>query len=163
MLMATAMSATKTRQRWWRRTLPHPTVPLIIVSVVAVISAAAVGLVVAARSNTTDKVTVSEAIVRMLDQPAGQRGEDIHIGRPPAYRVKELAEALGVPESSLPQGALAIQPQRAQSRAFLESLLVTAIDNGSISEADAEVIMRAFDLGLVDIPTAPVIADGWMH
>lgn len=149
-----------------RRLLPWLLAAVLLVALIAALAWHATGP--HAHGNTH---TVGEAVDGIANgsrdqgsSSGGQSGAANSNGEasavPPNYRIKELAAALGIPESSMPQTAWSLDPRREQTRGYLSSLLRTAVEAGNITSADAETILKAFDLGFVDAPASPVLAGG---
>lgn len=76
----------------------------------------------------------------------------------PGYRLVELAEALGIPEAAMPKQAFEAGDSREQSREELEAVMDTAVSEGRLSEDEAEAVLKAFDEGLIEGQSGPLVA-----
>ncbi|WP_459587429.1 hypothetical protein [Corynebacterium camporealensis] len=76
-----------------------------------------------------------------------------------AERLARLAEALGIPEESMPSGFVYSEQRSLQSREELKQILQYAIDADQIEEDDAETVLEAFDLGLIAPASDAIFAE----
>ncbi len=81
----------------------------------------------------------------------GQAQTPIHPDKSTSSKLIDLANSLGIPESSLP-GARSVGTDRAAQRKFLEDILNEKVANKTLDPQDMEAILNAYDMGLVDAP-----------
>lgn len=81
----------------------------------------------------------------------GQAKTPSHPDKSTGSKLIDLANSLGIPESSLP-GATSIGIDRAAQRKFLEDILKEKVADKTLNPQDMEAILNAYDMGLVDAP-----------
>lgn len=126
---------------------------LAALAVSAVLTGAALW-VVAGRDDSEDQRTVGEAVAGVAPNPAGH-GPTATPSPYPGTRLVELAAALGLPESAVPNHALLLDENRAETRVYLEKLLEKSVTEGRITAGDIDPVLRAFDAGLIEVPVGP--------
>lgn len=126
----------------------------VIVAVLAVL-ALGIGVFATTRDNPpAGAQTVAEAIgggVLQNDNSTAPSNID-------EERMYSLAEALGIPPESMPRDMLE-SANRSESRGTMIQVLRKAIEQGVLNDEEAAVILKAFDLGLVNPAVDTIVAE----
>lgn len=109
--------------------------------------------------NTTHQGRTVGDAASQVTGPETTAPEDADDEEPrPGYRLVELAEALGIPEAAMPKQAFAAGDSREQSREELEAVMDTAVSEGRLNEDEAQAVLKAFDEGLIESQSGPLVA-----
>ncbi|WP_293770671.1 hypothetical protein [uncultured Corynebacterium sp.] len=74
-----------------------------------------------------------------------------------SYGISDILAALGLPQGAISQLELEKKPVSDAKRTDLSNVLDVAVAAGSISEDDAEAVLRAYDAGLVEAAKEPLV------
>lgn len=132
---------------------------------VVVITVLAIALALHAASNrpAEGEVTVGDAMSGI--QPASEAEESeaasgTGVPENPGYRLVELASALGLPNGSVPDGAMEIGMDRDEARVYLMELVNKAVIKGVLTPVEADGVIKAFEAGLITAPVNITDNDG---
>lgn len=77
----------------------------------------------------------------------------------PARGVQDLLAALGVPAAVYGNYGLGQSTPDATQRVELANSLTVAVQNGKITQSEADAVLKAFDAGLVGLAPAPLVLE----
>lgn len=122
--------------------------PTAMVMAIIAVCLAAVNL--SAPQPASDARTVGEAFEGVAQK--NSNAEHLHPGAQSGDRLVELASALGLPESSVPDNIFVPLIDQESKRNQLRQDLEDAVNAGVFTHNEANAVLTAFDLGYIQYP-----------